>query len=134
MKRKTKRKALTELPWDDEHKFEKAFQEYLGQLSTTFDGDGNLRDDAPSSRELPDPTIVATLKRLYKEYPNASDHEIFNRICADDKLRDSFFDALMRSDPSVRDSQWATTHETTKSATTSRGCTASGKRNAVPSL
>jgi hypothetical protein len=104
MKRKTKCKALTELPWDDERKFEKAFQEYLGQLSATFDGDGNLRDDAPSSGELPDPTIVATLKRLYKEYPNVSDHEIFNRICPDDKLREQFFDALIRSDPSLRGS------------------------------
>ena len=101
MKCKTKRKALTELPWHDKRKFEKAFQEYLGQLSATFDGDGNLRDDAPSSGELPDPTIVATLKSLYKEYPNASDHEIFNRICADDKLREQFFDALIRSDPSL---------------------------------
>src|SRR5262249_35772505 len=27
--------------------------------------------------------------------------------------------------------QWATTHATTKSGTTSRGCNASGKRNAV---
>jgi hypothetical protein len=104
MKRKTKRKRYTELSCDDERKFEKAFQEYLGQLSATFDGDGNLRDVAPSSGELPDPTIVATLRRLYKEYPNASDHEIFNRICADDKLRDKFFDALMRSDPSARGS------------------------------
>jgi hypothetical protein len=62
MKRKTKRKALTEMPWDDKSKFERAFQEYLGQLSATFDGDGNLRDDAPSSGELPDPTIVHALR------------------------------------------------------------------------
>lgn len=104
MKRKNKGKALTEMPWDDRSKFEKAFQEYLGQLSATFDGDGNLRDDAPSSGELPDPTIVAALKGLYKEHPNASDHEIFNRICADDKLREKFFAALIRSDPSLRGS------------------------------
>ena len=62
MKRKTKRKALTELPWDNKRKFEKAFQEYLGQLSTTFDDDGNLRDDAPSSGELPDPAIEAMIQ------------------------------------------------------------------------
>jgi hypothetical protein len=58
MKRKTKRKRYTEPPCDDERiKFEKAFQEYLGQLSATFDGDGNLRDDArraarPGNRSL----------------------------------------------------------------------------------
>jgi len=63
MKRKTKRKRYTEPPCDDERiKFEKAFQEYLGQLSATFDGDGNLRDDAPSSGELPDPAIEAMIQ------------------------------------------------------------------------
>jgi hypothetical protein len=50
------------MPWDDMSKFERAFQEYLGQLSATFDGDG--RDDAPSSGELPDPTIADALKRV----------------------------------------------------------------------
>ena len=105
MKRKTKRKALTEMPWDDKSKFERAFQEYLGQLSATFDGDGNLRDDASSSGGLPDPTIVNALKGLYREHSNASDHEIFNRICADDKLREKFFAALRRSVPSLPDSR-----------------------------
>ena len=101
MKRKTKRKALTEMPWDDKSKFERAFQEYLGQLSATFDGDGNLRDDAPSSGELSDPTIVDARKGLCEEHPSASDHEIFSRICADDKLREKFFAASRRSDPSL---------------------------------